>query len=140
MKTKRDKRDAKFSLLVRERDCNICIKCGKNGEEWQLHCSHIFSRRHVGLRWHPDNAKCLCFSCHKWWHESPVESGLWIRELFGDDFIDALEVKKNQITKYSKIVKEDIYQHLKSEYEIMMDKRLNGVEGRIEFKSYEEGL
>ncbi len=65
---------------------------------------------------------------------------MWIRELFGDDFIDALEVKKNQVTKYSKVVREDIYKHLKSEYKIMMDKRENGEDGRIEFKSFEDGL
>ena len=137
MKAKTDKRDTVFSLLIRERAGNCCEKCGRDGSQWVMQCSHIFSRRHKGIRWHPDNAKCLCFVCHKWWHENPVESGVWIRNYLGEGFIDLLMEKKNQITKYTKADKEDIHKHLKAEYKIMMEKRTNGECDRIEFKAFD---
>lgn len=136
-KVKIDKRDTTFSLLVRERADQLCERCGRHGSEWQLQCSHIFSRRHVGTRWHPDNAQCLCVTCHKWWHESPALSGVWIRELLGDGFIDLLEERKNQIKKYPPVVREDIHKHLKSEYKKMVTLRDSGMEGRIEFESFD---
>lgn len=137
MKNKRDKRDSVFSTLTRERAGNICERCGKNGDDYVLHCSHIFSRRHRRLRWHPDNSQSLCFTCHKWWHENPVESGIWIRELLGQGFIDLLEEKKNSIAKYSKPVLEDIYKHLNAEYKRMVQLRADGETGRIEFEAFD---
>lgn len=137
MKVKIDKRDTVFSLLVRERANQLCERCHRHGDEVQLQCSHIFSRRHVGIRWHPDNAQCLCFSCHKWWHESPAQSGVWIRELLGNGFIDLLEEKKNQIKKYSKVVREDIHKHLKAEHKKMLESRSQGNDERIEFEAFD---
>ena len=137
MKVKIDKRDTVFSKLVRERANQLCERCGRHSSEVALQCSHIFSRRHVATRWHPDNAQCLCFGCHKWWHESPAQSGVWIRELLGDGVIDLLEERRNQIKKYSKVVREDIHRHLLSEYKIMIDKRNDGISGRIEFEAFD---
>ena len=40
---KRDKRDAIFSLLIRERSSWCCERCGEfvvEGERQRLHCSH----------------------------------------------------------------------------------------------------
>lgn len=137
MKVKTDKRDTIFSLLVRERACNCCEKCGKNGLHWAMQCSHIFSRRHKSTRWHADNAQCLCFTCHKWWHENPSESGVWIRKLLGDGFIEILKDRKNQIKNYTKADKVNILNHLRGEYAAMLRKRSEGECGRIEFESYD---
>jgi len=137
MKVKIDKRDTIFSKLVRERAGWLCERCGVSSDNTKLECSHIFSRSHKGVRWHPDNAQSLCFNCHKWWHSSPATSGVWIRELLGDGFIDLLEEKKNQIKKYTKADKEDIATHLRSEYKIMMSKRDQGDQGRIEFEAFD---
>lgn len=141
MKTKIDKRDTVFSLLIRCRanyTCERCEKyCGENGDGGALQCSHIFSRRHVGLRWNPDNAKAMCFTCHKWWHENPTESGVWIRRFLGEGFIDLLTERKNQITKYTKADREDIYNHLKSEYKRIKEIRDSGEGDRIEFVAYD---
>jgi len=35
----------------------------------------------------------MCHTCHRFWHENPVDAGGWIRELLGSDFIDALRFK-----------------------------------------------
>jgi len=137
MKIKIDKRDSKFSLLVRERANNVCERCGVSGENAKLECSHIFSRRHRSIRWHPDNAQCLCFTCHKWWHDSPALSGVWIRDMLGDGYIDLLEEKKNTIVKYSKVVLEDLSKHLNAEYKRVLEVRKTQETGRIEFEAFD---
>lgn len=137
MKIKIDKRDTKFSLLVRERAGNVCERCGVSGDSKKLECSHIFTRSRRSTRWHPDNAQCLCFTCHMWWHQSPATSGIWIRELLGQGFIDIIEEKSHTIAKYSKPVLEDISKHLNQEYTRMMALRDSGETGRIEFEAFD---
>src|SRR3990167_1019129 len=88
MRVKRDKRDAIFSLLVRERAGWRCERCGKqfSREDGQgLHCSHFISRRHRSTRWHPDNAAAHCFSCHQWLGEHPLDFTIWIKAYLGMD-------------------------------------------------------
>ncbi len=141
MKIKRDKRDDVFSKLVRERAENSCEWCGKycgpKHEHGRLDCSHIFSRRHMATRWHPDNAVAHCFTCHKKYGENPVAATRWLIEQFGQGYVDLLEEKKNTIRKFTKADKEDLYKHYKEEYAVMMNKRLFGIVGRIEFESFD---
>ncbi len=98
MKVKRDKRDDVFSKLVRERAENSCEWCGKycgpKHENGRLDCSHIFSRRHMATRWHPDNAVAHCFSCHLKYGENPLAASRWLVDHFGRGYVDLLEEKK----------------------------------------------
>jgi hypothetical protein len=95
MKIKTDKYDKLFSQLIRLRDTQ-CQRCGKGG---RLECSHIYSRRHKGLRWDTRNAKALCFNCHRWWHENPAEAGDWLQSIIGQDNADKLRLMANHVSK-----------------------------------------
>lgn len=105
MKIKQDKYDKTFSKLIKLRDV-CCQKCGR--VDAKLECSHIFSRRHAGTRHDPANAKLLCFACHRWWHENPIEAVEWLRGVIGADKYDRLRLKAHKITKLSKFDKDQI--------------------------------
>jgi len=140
MRVKIDKRDTVFSFLVRERAEHTCEQCGKycgeKHEYGKLECSHIFSRRHHSIRWHPDNATAQCHTCHRKYHEDPWQAQRWLIDMHGQGYMDLLEEKKNTIAKFSKVVKEDIHKHLKGEYSRMMGLRESGHTGRIEFEAF----
>lgn len=65
--------DKLFQKAVRERDKNICRKCGKY--EKYIHAHHLVLRsQSQSLRYEPSNGICLCISCHMWVHHHPKEA------------------------------------------------------------------
>jgi len=112
---KRDKLDTIFSTYIRTRDKWACQKCGKSYPEKSmgLHCSHHFSRRHLSIRWSPENATSLCYSCHQWFGGNPVEAAEWLKAYLGETELAKLRMMKNKITKWSKADKEWLYQDYK---------------------------
>jgi hypothetical protein len=135
---KRDKKDAIFSNLVRERANWTCECCGKyypEGGRQGLHCSHTVSRRFQGLRYHPMNASAHCYSCHQRLGGHPLEFAAWIEAHIGKENAENLRVMSTAITKLSKADKEDIYQNMKASYETMLVQRADGGTGRLEFPS-----
>jgi len=135
---KRDKYDALFSNLVRERADYQCETCGKSYRESPggFHCSHIFSRRHTRTRYEPDNAMSQCYGCHQKWGSNPVEFYWKLEEILGVGHLEILQEKKNTIFRMRKKDKEEMYKFYKEEYRKMLEKREEGVEGRIEFEGY----
>jgi len=132
---KRDKVDIVFSNLVRERANHTCECCGRQG---RMEASHFYGRRDRKLRWHPDNASCLCHTCHRRFTENPNEHVAWYETLVGSGVMDMLRERHNDNRiKYSKVDLEDIYKHLKSEYAKMLEVRADGYNGRLEFEAYD---
>lgn len=110
MKIKRDPRDILFAQIIKYRD-KRCVRCLR--ADGKLECSHIYSRRHKGTRWDEDNAKLLCFKCHRWWHENPFEAVEWVRSWMGERRYNALRMRASKITKFTKHDLEIIKQELK---------------------------
>lgn len=125
MNIKRDKRDAIFSLLVRERANWRCERCGKQFERGaqNIHCSHFFGRRHRSTRWHPENAAAHCFACHQFLGEHPVEFTRWIENRIGQGRTDIIGRTSKVVAKFSKKDLESIYKHMKAEYAKMLNRR-----------------
>tara|TARA_R110000751_G_scaffold40814_4_gene96342 strand:+ start:91 stop:507 length:417 start_codon:yes stop_codon:yes gene_type:complete len=137
---KRDKRDDVFSKLIRERAGWCCERCEKfypEGYRQGLHCSHLYSRRHRGTRWHPDNAFSHCYACHQYLGGNPVEYHLWARERMGDGLLELVRERHHTITKYTKKDLEELHKHLKAEHKGMLAKRADGVMGRIDFEAWD---
>src|SRR3990167_11322110 len=115
MRVKRDKRDAIFSLLVRERSSWRCERCGKqfSREDGQgLHFSHFISRRHRSTRWHPENAAAHCFACHQYLGEHPMEFTRWVHNRIGQGRAGIMERLANVVAKFTKRDLESIYRHM----------------------------
>lgn len=115
MNIKKDKYDTTFSQFIKARD-RFCQRCGKG--DGKLECSHIFSRRHKGLRWDESNAKLLCFNCHRWWNENPPEATEWLKSVIGERAYDMLRIRANQVTKMSKfdmdLIRKDLQARIKA--------------------------
>lgn len=94
--------DAVFSKLIRSAD--RCLYCGKTSAQAQLHCSHVYSRKNLSVRWDEMNAKCLCSYHHRrFWHEQPKEALEWLTGLWGDEHMEELKRKANTVRQWTVI-------------------------------------
>ena len=94
--------DTLFAHVIKQRDRWTCQRCGKvfiPGKAQGLDTSHVVGRRHKSVRWHPLNAKAVCFTCHRWWHENPTESGKWAEAFLGPEKYAELIALKNETVK-----------------------------------------
>ena len=124
MKVKIKSCDTWFSKCVRHAAGWACEKCGNQytfTDARGLDCSHIFGRRFRSTRWAKENAQALCMGCHRWYHENPTESGLWVRERMGDGAYQLLVEKKEQVVKVSKVEEKEIAAHYRKEYRRMVE-------------------
>lgn len=137
---KRDKLDAVFSKLIRERVDWTCEKCGKyypEGHRQGIHCSHFFGRRSRGTRWHPDNCFAHCYSCHSYLGGHPYEFSHWAEHKLGEGLVQILRERAHSVRKYGKLDLEDMFVHYKGELARLEHLRQSGVAGRIEVKSFD---
>jgi hypothetical protein len=90
---------AQLDKLCREvvltRDGWKCRKCGAPANQW----CHIYSRRYLCLRWDPLNAWAGCAKCHWWWHDRPLDAGLWILSELGEEAVAYLRDKIKQLER-----------------------------------------
>lgn len=88
VKTNRKKLNDKLEKLskdlIRQRDGNNCVHCGKWCEGSARHVSHVVPvSAGSGLKWDLLNMKILCYHCHiNWWHKNPIEAGEWFKEKY----------------------------------------------------------
>ena len=131
--------DTAFAKCVKARTGWKCERCSAQHVEGSrgLHCSHIFSRRHRTIRWSGDNAQALCFSCHSWYGGNPADSGMWITDLLGEGHMAMLREKRDSMMKVSKGDEKEIAKHYRMELAKIELKRGHGVQGYIEFVSYQ---
>jgi len=71
-------------------------RCGKTQN---LQTSHVFSRRHMSVRWEPLNATCLDAGCHWRFTLNPIEHTEFIMKLLGPQKFAALKGRKDTIIK-----------------------------------------
>lgn len=136
---KRNPADEAFSKCVREAANWTCERCLTQYEQGAqgLHCSHIYSRRHRTIRWAKDNVQALCCSCHQWFGGNPADSGLWIRALLGEGFIQRLIEKREQKSKVSKLEEKDIAKHYRAQLRKLLERRKQGETGVLDFESWQ---
>lgn len=79
--------DSLFSKLIRERDGH-CLNCG--GHDF-LQCAHIVSRDYKAVRCSPDNAVCLCRSCHVYFTHRKIEWDVWVETMIGREAYDGIK-------------------------------------------------
>jgi len=95
--------DDKWSRLIKERDSYTCRVPGC-GKTTYLNSHHIYSRSNRATRWYMPNGITLCsghhvlkhdFSAHK----TPVEFIEWLREEFGNEYMDDLTRQAKSVDK-----------------------------------------
>lgn len=131
MAIKRDKLDAVFSDLVRER-------AGWRSEyssrtDGQLECCHVYGRRKRSVRWHPMNAFCLTHDEHRHFTENPIAFAHFVNAKLGSDNVYELSKLANTPLKLTQRQREGLYQHYKEELRLMQEMRAEGVMHRLSF-------
>lgn len=132
--------DEVFSQLVRERANWTCEHSGRyfaEGERQGLHCSHLFSRRHLATRWHPDNAFAHSYRSHQELGGNPVLFARWASERLGDGRIQMMEERYRSVRKYTPRDLEEMLEHYTQELRAMRGKRAVGCPDRIEFMAFD---
>ncbi|WP_084976857.1 hypothetical protein [Plesiomonas shigelloides] len=145
MALKRDKWDAIFSELVRERTNWQCEYCGRhfNHDHQKFHCSHFKSRRHKATRYHPYNAFAHCIGCHRKLGEDPFEFTMHANITYGEMTIDRIAHLSAIPIRLKPWQMDELYQHMRRELVRMRDLRASGEVGRIEFTLpdwYQDGI
>lgn len=131
---RRDPADVLFSKCVRERTnwtCESCHKQFQHGAQ-NLHCSHLFSRRHMSTRYSPENAFAHCFSCHQRLGSDPVSFAQWAEAKMGPAKVKALHTKAHLTLKLSKVDKAYIAAHYRGELKRLNALRASGQTGYIQ--------
>lgn len=100
--------DKLFSEIIRSR--GACENCGRS-QGVQLQTAHIISRRYTNTRVNPDNAFCLCASCHRYYTDFPKEFSRFITDKLG---IDKYEQVKNKALSTGKVDWEAEYKTLQA--------------------------
>ena len=117
--------DSWFSKAIRQRAGWRCEKCGTQYDESStgLHCSHFHGRGNWSVRLNPDNARALCYGCHRHMEANPYEHTKWFEEWLGEARFQILLDRKRDISlgkEYKKTKgKGEISKHYKGEYERM---------------------
>ena len=138
-KTLTRKLDAVFSKVIRTAWDWTCAKCGTSYLKGSagLDCSHIFSRTHRSVRWHPDNAVAKCCGCHRWWHGNPTEAAEWFKGLVGVQAYDELKQAKNAVFKRTLPQMVDMLDHFESELARLEGLRDKGAQGVLRVIPYD---
>lgn len=119
--------DSWFSKCVRQRANWCCENCGKQYDQSStgLHCSHFHGRANWATRFHPDNARALCFGCHAYMGGNPYEHNKWFLEQIGEGMYQILlEMKRD--TGLAKMYRQtkgkgELAKHFKSQFEAMQN-------------------
>jgi len=116
MKIRLDPLDKVFSEYVRRRAVarvGGCELCGKVVGWKRLECSHFYGRRMKSVRWHPDNAAGLCFTCHRKMTENPRQHDIFFQERLGVERFERLYLQANMTIKLCAFDKQVIEADLK---------------------------
>ena len=142
MGIKRDAADNWFSKCVRERANYTCEVCHKQYDRSStgLHASHFWGRSSKSTRWAGSNAFSHCYSCHQKLSANPHDFTHWVKMTLGETRYEMLLDQKNDINLGKQLVKDNkaglIAKHYRKEHKILIQKRIDGQFGYIEFSDY----
>jgi len=108
MKIKIDKLDTLFSKFIRLRVGGKCEYCGKPKDLKQLQCSHFHGRRKRSVRYDPDNACGVCFTCHQYLASNPYAHTEFFKKRLGDERFQELNIRAEMLVKIDKAEMEQI--------------------------------
>lgn len=81
--------------------CRLHGECEHCGATEQLQWCHIHTRSIGKLRYEPKNYVCLCASCHRHFHNKPLQFTQFIGQVKGQDIVDWLIRESNKLEPLS---------------------------------------
>ena len=119
MKVSIRKTDKQFSEIMRK----VRPYCEKCHRTTGLCVAHYHGRRKESVRFDPENILILCFACHQYFHENPLEHSLFVVKKIGRKAFDRLTIRANTPQK-----RDDVMQNLVNAQLIKSLDKLNNKE------------
>ena len=91
--------DGIFSKYIRWRDKGQCYTCPKKDDPKYMQNGHFVPRQYLSLRYDEINCHCQCYACNMLYNGQPSRYAQRLKEDFGEDIIDKLEKKRQQMIK-----------------------------------------
>lgn len=144
-KIKNETIDDLLRKCVRERDdwtCQYSNLVDANGQMTKqstiIETCHIFGRRTLSMRWHPDNLISLSKDWHRFFTENPREWRKWVEWKLGTVRYWALQGRFNQYDiKYTPDDRKAIAEHFRAEFERLCELRNDGARGRLALVAFD---
>lgn len=99
-KAKKDCWDA-FSKFIRQRGESVCFTCGVKRHWKDMQAGHYVSRTHMSLFLDEINVQIQCAPCNIWKKGNLDEYAIALKKKYGDDILEWLHGRKQEIKKYS---------------------------------------
>lgn len=99
-KIKRNKSDILFSEWQRKLRNGVCERCRRNVGYARLQVSHYHGRRKQSVRFDPLNISVICFSCHRFFTENPLDHTEWFKNRLGEKEFKKLTIRANTPQKH----------------------------------------
>jgi len=121
------KLDRIFSQYIRQSEADkngnvTCFTCDKRGNWKSFDCGHYVSRSYKSTRWDEQNTASQCVSCNRF-HEGVKDVfALNLQKKYGDDILEKLNQKKNQIKKFSEYELQEMIALYKDKVAELQDK------------------
>jgi hypothetical protein len=90
-----------FNKWIVTRDKRVCFTCGKPGDE----AGHF---KHGRLDFDEMNLHCQCTRCNRWLHGNLGEYAIRLIKKYGQEKVDDLVLRANQVRKYKRAELEEI--------------------------------
>ena len=111
MSITRTNADKWASKAVRLRD-GACVRCGNTETNQAM---HIYGRRNKAVRYSLDNLLTGCYTCHRFFTESPIFFADFCHEYLGEGHMEILREKSRGRLKVSKQLRDEIAKHYREE-------------------------
>lgn len=89
MAVKRNSTDIIFSQAVRT--IGYCEACQRRDKD-QLTCAHIIGRKYKRTRWDFRNCMSLCYSCHRYYTDNPIEFTRFVDQSWAAQYLDECRI------------------------------------------------
>lgn len=111
--------DDVFSIFIRTRfaDENGIVRCFTcpNIDHWKnMDCGHYWSRKHYSTRWDEINCQVQCKSCNIMNQGAGPQFAVNIKNKYGQQALDLLEMKKNNKFKLERFTLETLINKYKN--------------------------
>lgn len=91
--------DTIFSRYIRWRDDGQCYTCSKKDNPKYMQNGHFVPRQYLSLRFDEINCHCQCYACNMLYNGQPSAYAERLKRDYGEDIIEKLELKRQEITK-----------------------------------------
>jgi len=140
MAIKRTAADVATSDAVRESFDYVCCRCQRDFRHnpGGLDCSHVYGRGNWSTRFTVKNLLALCRGCHRYLTKNPDEHMQLYLEIYTQEDLDTVRLKKNTPAKGIKRLIPQIAAHYRKQTRDIEELRFAGHRGYIQPEDWED--